>query len=269
MACEKASNPNNPRSNEIEELKARIQALESAGVGARHAPDESPSAHRRRWFPWITLMVLINFLLWLSMVHTIFEADDYQTHKARYLTVNWLIVFIPLIVAGAFLFSPYPSSLSNARTIFTNRVPAERNLTILNILNALACFTFVVVYLYYSAIPQYNKPVWSTGIDFSVSLPIPALALLIPNSPANDEHGPPLNIVPSTNGSLVNAFAVNGTSHQRYPDSAIAVRPFKDHWNAVVLNSSLLSSSDFSTTQDRVYISLNVNCKFDLVVDCL
>ena len=264
MSLEKRAVPSSQpfaSNDEIENLRARVQALERIDRNSEQQRTDSVAVQRHRWWPWTTFAVLLNFALWLSMVHTVFEADAYHTHRARYLTVNWLIVLIPLVITVLLLVSPFPDSLKSTRASIAAGTPSGRTLNVLNILNALACFTFVVVYLYYSAIPQYNKPVWSTGIDFSVDLPIPAFALLIPNSQANDEHGPPLNLVPSMNGSIVNAIAINGTSTNRYPESAITVRPFRDHWTALVFNSSLLSASDFATLQDRLNIYMNVNCK--------
>jgi hypothetical protein len=48
---------------------------------------------------------------------------------------------------------------------------------ILHIINGLCCFTLVIVYLYTSAIPAYNKPKWATEVEFNTRDVVPAVAL--------------------------------------------------------------------------------------------
>jgi hypothetical protein len=84
--------------------------------------------------------------------------------------------------------------------------------------------------------------------------------VLIPTASSNDEHGPPLNIVPLSDGSLVNAVVVYDSSQQAFPAEAISIqRNFKDNWDAVVLNSSLLPTKNFSTIQDQLVVTMNLN----------
>jgi hypothetical protein len=42
-------------------------------------------------------------------------------------------------------------------------------------LNALACFTLVLLYLYASVLPVYNTPKWSSGIGFVDGIQFPGL----------------------------------------------------------------------------------------------
>lgn len=55
--------------------------------------------------------------------------------------------------------------------------PRWRN--IVNILNAVGCFIFVLGYLLLSAIPKYNSPVWESSIDISSGMPFPATAMIM------------------------------------------------------------------------------------------
>ena len=148
MTPEKKAVPSSPpftSSHEIDNLMKRIQALERVDRGAVKQRTDSVVLQRHQWFPWITLVVLLNFFLWLSMVHVVFEADAYHSHRARYLSINWLIVFVPLLVTVLLLVAPVPHSFKSTRALIAARTPSGRTLNVLNILNALACFTFVVV----------------------------------------------------------------------------------------------------------------------------
>ena len=133
------TSPNPSRqSDELEQLKLRLEALEGVGTGAQHHQRDRSTVQRHGWFPWITICVLINFLLWLSMIHAIFEARDYHKHRSRYLAANWLIGFVPLAIAAILLITPFPQNFSSARNAFATRTPSGRYLNVLNILNALA-----------------------------------------------------------------------------------------------------------------------------------
>ena len=169
MSLEKRAVPSSAPfafSDEMENLRERIQALERADRGAAKRRTDSVVLQRHHWFPWITLVVLLNFFLWFSMVHIVFEADAYGSHRARYLTVNWLIVFVPLLVTVVLLITPVPHFLKSTRASIAARTPSGRTLSVLNILNALACFTFVVVVSF--SLPRQVRPP-KTGVLVSQS----------------------------------------------------------------------------------------------------
>lgn len=64
---------------------------------------------------WLVLAVSINFLLWLSMLYTVFRIDDDATHRVLYIVGSWVIFGIPLLAIVVLLFSPYPDTLRTTR----------------------------------------------------------------------------------------------------------------------------------------------------------
>ena len=125
----------------------------------------------------------------------------------------------------------------------------------LNILNAIACFSLVTAYLYLSGIPQYNHPTWGTDLDFSLNLHVPAMTLLIPNA----DSGISLR-TPNNPRESIRARAVFNSTAQNYSGSAIGIHQgFHDLYTAVVFNTSRLDITDFTTIQDTLSVELDVN----------
>lgn len=104
------------------------------------------------------------------------------------------------------------------------------------------------MYLYVSAIPQYNRPVWKTDLDFSLNLHIPSISILLPTS---------MNMV--SQDSLRAYVEYNGTKHQ-FPSKAISrLDNFRNSYTAVAFDSSQLDAIDFTTIQDLIHVELDVN----------
>ena len=78
---------------------------------------------RRRWFPWLTIAISINVLLWLSMIYAIYEAGYYTTHHDRYLWTAWLIFAIPLVFVFVVIMTPRPHSWARRRSDFFAHKP--------------------------------------------------------------------------------------------------------------------------------------------------
>jgi hypothetical protein len=47
----------------------------------------------------------------------------------------------------------------------------------INLLNAITCFTLVLLYLYASALPVHNTPKWSSGVSYSNEIQFPGIVL--------------------------------------------------------------------------------------------
>ena len=138
-------------------------------------------------------------------------------------------------------------------------------------LNALACFAFVAGYVYNSAIPTYNTPIWEAGVDFRQDMPIPAFAFLIPTV----SIGAPPNVFVRSggrylpNGTPLEAVVelVNGEEAQ-YPLGSVHVidRPSANFLvTAYYANPSTLESTSARTTQ---LSSLQDMLQFDLEIYC-
>ena len=138
----------------------------------------------------------------------------------------------------------------------------------LNMINALACFAFVAGYLYSSAIPTYNTPIWEAGVDFRQDLPVPAFAFLItrfsvgaaPNVYVRGDRGLP-------NGTPLEAVFDSAGDEEQYPPGSVQVinKAGNGTFTAYYANPSNLSStfaktSQFSSLSDAIEMDLDLYC---------
>ena len=109
--------------HEMEEIRSRLAELEAS----KHQKVLSPTErrHRRRWYPVIAVVVLLNFLLWFSMLFAIFEARSWHYNKASYLTSSWMIVIVPSVVLLVVLISPLPKTLGDRRKTIILKEPCK------------------------------------------------------------------------------------------------------------------------------------------------
>lgn len=120
---------------------------------------------------------------------------------------------------------------------------APRWKNIVNILNALACFLITICYLFFSAIPNHNTPTWEASVDVLNSVPVPALAFLLPHIDPQTTYNP-VELAPNTEDGDLQAYVFVNTDVQpynttgsRYSES-ITLEAYSTPFTAVVANSS-------------------------------
>lgn len=87
-------------------------------------------------------------------------------------------------------------------------------------LNALACFTLVLLYLYASALPIYNTPEWSSGIGFVDGIQFPGLVFCFVNSlPVGVELSIPECVVALSNRRYECVETAFGVTNAFSPDT--------------------------------------------------
>lgn len=134
-------------------------------------------------------------------------------------------------------------------------------------LNAFCCFTLVVLYLYASAIPQYNTLRWESGVNFTDSLSLPAFAFVL-----NHYY---FRTPTDTSRTFCYDLMSNGTS-QFCPKAAFSSTPIELYLTsseqpdvvAYIFNSTYLqreaNTGELGFDQalgNQVLISVDLNCE--------
>jgi hypothetical protein len=169
------------------------------------------------------------------------------------------------------LFWPYSEEWTKRRDAFSMRKSSRRWRDIVNILNAAACFVFVLAYLLLSAIPKYNTATWKTSIDVSGVMPVPAIAMIMienddlfaPARFANVTYdGIPISlpaVVSSTN--VTNNFTYTEPpalyrQHEVLPASIVNLSI-----DAIVSNSTIVQPTVGTPLQAGIYGTVRLQCK--------
>ncbi|KPI45040.1 uncharacterized protein AB675_2625 [Cyphellophora attinorum] len=141
--------------------------------------EEVENRIKRHWYPVLLAAIAMDLLLLVAFFYIVYEADYYNVSKSGYLWRSCIIIFAPLLLVLLMLFWPYSEEWTKRRDAFSMRKSSRRWRDIVNILNAAACFVFVLAYLLLSAIPKYNAPTWQTSIDVAAVMPVPAIAMIV------------------------------------------------------------------------------------------
>jgi len=134
---------------------------------------------KRHWYPLVLFTIALNLCLVCSAFYIIYNADKYEENETLYKVEACMIIFVPLLVIMAFLFSPWPRYLRHGRVAFSERTSSPRWQYIIHITAALASFLITLSYLLLSAVPKYNTPIWQSSVRFVNEVPVPAVALII------------------------------------------------------------------------------------------
>jgi hypothetical protein len=76
---------------------------------------------RPRFYPedncdrWLTIALMANLLLWVSMLYTVIRVNDYATERRMFIAKGLVILMIPLAIVVLFLISPYTTLLKYRR----------------------------------------------------------------------------------------------------------------------------------------------------------
>ena len=62
------------------------------------------------------ISLVVNVLLWLSLLYVVFRLADYDNDRGAYLSDVWPIFCIPLVVMVYLSFSPWPAALRALRS---------------------------------------------------------------------------------------------------------------------------------------------------------
>jgi len=139
-----------------------------------------------------------------------------------------------------------------------------------NMANAFCCFTLVVVYLYASAIPQYNTPRWQRGVNFTDTLSLPAFAFIMSHyyfrTPADTSRTFCYNS--PSNGK---SFLCPGAAFSSKPIELYLTSSEQPDLVAYIFNSTYLqreaNTGELGFNQalgNQVQISIDVNCEISL-----
>ena len=121
-------------------------------------------------------------------------------------------------------------------------------------MNAAACFAFVVIYLYASAIPRYHHPVFESGVDFADPLRWPTVAFI-----SDDAVDQGLISI-----SLIKCLIWDSTTISIYPRGALSqpksIIPDK---HGFVFNPSSLNPDNQTVFNlaVEILISVQIECK--------
>lgn len=142
----------------------------------------------------------------------------------------------------------------------------------MNVVSAIACFVIVVVYLYTSAIPDYNDINWEMTVNFTNTLPIPSFAFIIQHTGAGFQNS--FNYTSSGDIPDFSATLYRGANLVNYPRSSLTEIPLSDFFTvdgesfwlnrtAFVANSSAIPSTNNTgaPTGTNLVVTLNGTCK--------
>jgi hypothetical protein len=144
---------------------------------------------------YLLIALAANVILWLSMLYTVFAIDKYYKHRAFFDTMTWVIFLILFFMFGFLILTPYPPfwkrkrmeigekgpckslTIDSLQCKDTHSILAPRYNRIVNMLNAITCFTLVETYLYANAIPIHKTPKWSSGVTYANDIQFPGILL--------------------------------------------------------------------------------------------
>lgn len=116
----------------------------------------------------------------------------------------------------------------------------------------------VAVYLYASAIPQYNRPVWSAAVDTSEAMPFPSFTLAAKSASA------------SITIQSCGKYTAPGDNFEHGCNEGVIsmIAPYDPQYSSklVFFNASQLPSKTIVPFSEYYKISFSVTCKFSSLV---
>jgi hypothetical protein len=146
--------------------------------------------------------------------------------------------------------------LSGSSSFGTHKNTARKYGFWVNVLNAFSCFILVIVYLYASAIPQYNHPKWEPGIEFADSLSPPSLAFF--TAPSWFNASSPTY---PARCSCMSTGLNHPCSQQAFAGTRTELSLNGDNAWGYVLNSTTLPG-DTGDVMTSINIEIGMDCKY-------
>jgi hypothetical protein len=139
-----------------------------------------------------------------------------------------------------------------------------------NMINAFCCFTLVVVYLYASAIPQYNTPKWQSGVNFTDTINLPAFAFILSNNyfrtPADTSRTFCYDLLSNGKSVFCPKAAFSGTPTELYLTSSANPDVIAYIFNSTHIQREA-NTGQLGFNQalgNQVQISIDVDCRISL-----